>query len=1183
MLSDLSLRLNFLALNVCGLTSKLKFRNIQDIISKHHFVCLSEIRTSFIANDEFPGFEVIISDKKCKKNGVEINKLTGLAMLIKTCNEFSFERIDSRKTNCEWVLWVKVSDHKNKLSFLLGSTYIPCETSTFYCEDIYDYLQEDLLDLQTEFQLPIVLMGDFNSRCGTLCDTVTYEKEVLSSTGFSDEDSNFIEQQALLQRKSEDVIVNKNGKNLISLCKSFNLRILNGRFGSDKGVGSYTCHTPRGESLVDYVLVSDCLVPHVSDFNVDFLDTTLSDVHSAIHVSLSSCSVAPQQSNQNEDINIENTIPTEQRPSYREKWKPDIEDTFLQNFNEDKIDHLLETLNNMTGDNITQTNIDSATTEMVNIFIETAQNVGLCKENKRHNRSHKRTYSRRHPKKDWFDEDCESKRKEYMKTKNSGYKIQGKEARKIHRKLLSHVEKVYKKLIAKKQNNFRTNIATALKESKSKDPKSYWKILKNETISPKKDNNISLNSFMQHFQKLNQTTREQSNDEFDPDDLANGNTEELNTDFTFDEIEKLIKKLKNGKSCGVDNIINEYLKKCPISMKNAIVSLFNLVLKSGIVPSEWCIGIIIPLFKNKGSTNDVNGYRGITLLSVLGKLFTSAINNRLTKYLEGISALGEDQAGFREGYSTLNHIFVLHCLIDFYLQKKKRLYCAFIDYSKAFDLIDRSTLWVKLLKLGIKGNVINVIYNLYANAKSCVRKGQDLSEFFSCNVGVRQGENLSPLLFAIYLNDFESYVAQEYDGLTFLNMETSRILGDNILEMFLRLYILLYADDTIILAESPKQLQLALNSVREYCDKNYLKLNLSKTKIIVFSRGKIRNIPEFFYGEEHIEVVDDYVYLGVKFNYNGCFTKAIEKQIDQARKAMFSMITKARRLQLPIDIQIDLFHKTVLPVLLYGCEVWGCANISDIELFYRKFLKIILGVGRSTPNCIVYGETGTLPLQLTIFKRIISFWLKISEDRPTKIVTKFYKIMFKLQNSEYDFKWLNKVQTILVSTGYSNLWEMQEQYTTKHAISKNIPHVIKENIESVVKDKIQTGSRCTNYRIFKENLNLEAYLTKLSPRHRIVMSKFRCGHNKLPVNDFKLFKCDDLSDKNCKLCNLGEIGDEYHYLFCCTYFINERKMYLDKFFFSHPNTLKMSQLYNSENKKILINLAKFQALIMSKF
>ena len=108
------------------------------------------------------------------------------------------------------------------------------------------------------------------------------------------------------------------------------------------------------------------------------------------------------------------------------------------------------------------------------------------------------------------------------------------------------------------------------------------------------------------------------------------------------------------------------------------------------------------------------------------------------------------------------------------------------------------TLWRKLIDTGITGNVLRVIYNLYIKAKSCVKKGKNISEFFECNVGVRQGDNLSPLLFAMYINDFESYVKKEYDGLTLLNTEIDRLLGDNMLDLYLKLFILLYADDTII-------------------------------------------------------------------------------------------------------------------------------------------------------------------------------------------------------------------------------------------------------------------------------------------------------------------------------------------------------------------------------------------------
>ena len=104
--------------------------------------------------------------------------------------------------------------------------------------------------------------------------------------------------------------------------------------------------------------------------------------------------------------------------------------------------------------------------------------------------------------------------------------------------------------------------------------------------------------------------------------------------------------------------------------------------------------------------------------------------------------------GFRGGYSTAYHSFVLDCIIELYKQLGKKLFVAFIYYSKAFDLINRCSLWLKMIGENMNGNFIRVIYNIYDQAKSCVKKGGEFSEYFTCNVGVRQGENLSPLLFA---------------------------------------------------------------------------------------------------------------------------------------------------------------------------------------------------------------------------------------------------------------------------------------------------------------------------------------------------------------------------------------------------------------------------------------------------
>ena len=224
---------------------------------------------------------------------------------------------------------------------------------------------------------------------------------------------------------------------------------------------------------------------------------------------------------------------------------------------------------------------------------------------------------------------------------------------------------------------------------------------------------------------------------------------------------------------------------------------------------------------------------------------------------------------------------------------------------------------------------------------------------------MRQGENLSPLLFAIFLNDLESTLVRDgVAGLQFINSSVNKYLSDDVIDTWLKLFVLLYADDTILLAENEHDLQKSLQSLHSYCETWNLSVNTTKTKIVIFSRGKIRNKPTFYFGNNTIEVCDDYTYLGVLFNYNGKYKKAINKQINQARKAMFALLTKATKMHLPTDITLNLFDSLVLPILLYGCEVWGVEKCEQIEVFYRKFLKRLLKLHKFTPNCMVYGETG---------------------------------------------------------------------------------------------------------------------------------------------------------------------------------------------------------------------------------
>ena len=132
----------------------------------------------------------------------------------------------------------------------------------------------------------------------------------------------------------------------------------------------------------------------------------------------------------------------------------------------------------------------------------------------------------------------------------------------------------------------------------------------------------------------------------------------------------------------------------------------------------------------------------------------------------------------------------------------------------------------------------DVVYNLYYKAKSCVRVNNDKSELFDCNIGVRQGDNLSPLLFAIYLNDFEFAMSRRYKGLNYVSDNVRTYLSNDDIEVYLKLFVLLYADDTIILAESPDELHKSMNAWFGYFSLWHLTVNTSKTQVVVF-QGEI--------------------------------------------------------------------------------------------------------------------------------------------------------------------------------------------------------------------------------------------------------------------------------------------------------------------------------------------------------
>lgn len=205
---------------------------------------------------------------------------------------------------------------------------------------------------------------------------------------------------------------------------------------------------------------------------------------------------------------------------------------------------------------------------------------------------------------------------------------------------------------------------------------------------------------------------------------------------------------------------------------------------------------------------------------------------------------------------TTDNIFILNSIITHCLNKNERLYCAFVDFTKAFDFVVRDILWFKLIKLGIRGKMFNIIKSIYNSVKSRVKHDNTLSDLFTCNIGVRQGECLSPFLFAMYVNDLEAELAVK--GISGIDIG------------IINLYILLYADDIILFGKTPEDLQSSLSALEEYCKRWKLTVNTDKTKIMIFRKGgRLPNNLAFIYNNVNIEIVNKFCYLGVVFTSGG--------------------------------------------------------------------------------------------------------------------------------------------------------------------------------------------------------------------------------------------------------------------------------------------------------------------------
>lgn len=470
--------------------------------------------------------------------------------------------------------------------------------------------------------------------------------------------------------------------------------------------------------------------------------------------------------------------------------------------------------------------------------------------------------------------------------------------------------------------------------------------------------------------------------------------EEINGTLSWEECIKAIKSMKNGKVPGEDGIPSEWFKICiekedeliqkrPIralarekpdivrvmgdqvtaklpqtSMGKVIFEIMKLMWNSPeTIPKFLKRASVCPIPKKGDDLEDMNNYRGISLISVILKIICKVVIRRIIDALERENRFAKEQAGFRDKQEGIGQVVALFEVLQRRKLVGKSTYLCFVDIRKAYDTVPQEALLAKLFKTGIRGKCLRFIRYIYSGSTLGVR---GCSEYYQILRGVRQGDVMSPALFDIFINDIIEYLqwpcsvpagkCASHDG---------QVISDELIKVT----GFLFADDLVICANNLDDLKKSIQGISEWALKNEMTFGIPKCGIMVVAGDEHLGRENHIRDEaakvhlqgKYLPFVRKYTYLGICVRDDLDLSEELEVRFEKGRRALYSMQNFLTDKIIPIKVKALALRACVSSILLFGAEIWGmngraCTRLQQIENIGVRW--IIGSRGGSRAVCI---------------------------------------------------------------------------------------------------------------------------------------------------------------------------------------------------------------------------------------